>query len=126
MSSFPISPGREKLRRGARLYQGAKFYAGKLILFLLIYYAHSRYKCDAFMFMDHASDTSLLVNLLSSKEKLWRWQGLLGGKPQGVLPCKGLTGTCGLKGYFVLNRVYISPLFVLNRVSLHGPMSNRI
>ena len=43
---------------------------------------------------------------------------------RGVLPYMTLTGTCGQIGYgfqgiFLLNGVWISSLFVLNRVSLH-------
>ena len=40
---------------------------------------------------------------------------------RGVLPSKGFMGTCGQPGYafrdFVLNRVSILSIFVLNRVS---------
>ena len=45
----------------------------------------------------------------------------LGGGGGGVIPYKGLMGTCGRPGYvfrnFVLNRVLILSIFVLNRVS---------
>ncbi len=57
----------------------------------------------------------------------------LGGTPPGEASIR-FTGLYGdmrpdrvwFLGFFVLNGVYISPLFVLKGVSLHGPMSDRI